>query len=193
MTCNDPTQLSCIEQAVERLVKVMNENQWKPQNGQWASWISRYWNGAADYLADRARRARVDRWGWLRDGPLHEEAQLIGWADGSAAGDAGAFGRVIASRGSNRASIQLEGVGGGWAPQMNSMSSDNLGFLGGSEGLHRRTSGLKVPDSWGECPNELWGDTYSNILHQLRRPEAGQWRNDDEDHILDSLYGCKWH
>ena len=146
----------------------------KPQDCQWASWISRYWNGTADYLADRARRARTDRWGWLRDGPLHEEAQLIGWADGSAAGDAGAFGWVIASRGSTRGSIQLEGVGGGWAPQMNSMSSEHLGFLGFPEGLHRRASGLKVPDSLGECPNEVLGETCCIILHQLRPPKAGK-------------------
>ena len=193
MTCNDNVQFCCNEQAFENLVKVMNNNNWKPVDGQWASWTSRYWNGTADYLAVRARRARTDRWGWLRKTPLREDAQLIGWADGSAAGDAGGFGWVIVSRGPNRASIELEGVGGGWAPQMNSMSSENLGFLGLSEGLSRRTSGLEVRENWGGCPAELCGKTYKIILHQLRLPKTGQWRNDDEEHILDYLYDCKWH
>ena len=129
----------------------------------------------------------------LRPTPLRHDAQLIGWADGSAPGDAGGFGWVLVSRGPNRTSLELEGVGGGWGPQMNSMSSENLGFLGLSEGLSRRTSGPQVPEHWGECPNDVWGETYKIIMYQLRPPDTGQWRIYDGEHILDFLYDCNWH
>ena len=162
-------------------------------DGHWVSWTSRYWNATADYLADQARRARTDRWGWLRPTPLRHDAQLIGWADGSAAGDAGGFGWVLVSRGPNRTSLELEGVGGGWGPQMNSMSSENLCFLGLSEGLSRRTSGLPVPENWGNASKMSGGETYRRIVHSLRPPDTGQWRNDDGEHILDYLYDCNWH
>ena len=152
--------------------------------------MSRYFNQTADWLASVSLQGQASYWGWLRRGPLFPTAQVIGWSDGTSS-TGGAFGWILISRGPTLCDVTLEGVGGGYAPQCDSMMAESLGFLGMSEAIKRRTQDIDTPRTWGACPAEVWTAAYARILKQLRRPTTGPWASEC-DSALEHLYNCQW-
>ena len=145
----------------------------------------------ADWLAGEAMKIDAGTWGWLRDGPIPAEVQLVAWSDGSVKGSEGSFGWILISRGASRIDITLEGLGGGRAPCMDSTGAEALGVLALSEGLRLCLSHNPAPRHWGVCPIHIWAGAYSRVLHQLRPAPAGTWANQDR-HIIEYLYEADW-
>ena len=135
-------------------------------------------------------RFREAQWGWLRRGPLHPDAQLVGWCDGTSSAD-GAYGWIAVARGPRCDDETLEGVGGSFAPQCDSTMAESFGFLGLTEVIKRRINEYPEPRTWGRCPHELWTTAYAKLLKQLRRPTTGLWAS-DEKNVLEQMYECDW-
>ena len=166
-------------------------SRWSPVGGAWVSWVSRYFNQTADWLAAQALTAQTACWGWLRQGPVPSTSQVIGWSDGTSSAD-GAFGWAIVSRGACLNSVTLEGVGGGFTPQCDSMMVESLGFLSLSEALKHRLDNQLPPRSRGTCPQALRTTTYAKIVKELTRPPTGPWASDDAN-VLAQMYECDWN
>ena len=191
MKCRDEVLFACLDGIINNLVQVLSTDQWQPLEGVWTTWVSRYFNGAADKLAGTAAQLAQSEWGWLRMGPLPERAQILAWSDGSC-GRAEGHGWLIASRGGEGDGITLEGVGGGSTQARESMHSEALGLLGLSEGLKRRVLQMGTPAGWGQCPQQVWTEAYASLLHQLRRPRAGPYSISNTLNI-ESLYEVAWN
>ena len=139
-------------------------------------------------------QARSPAWGWVRRGEISKRLQVLGWSDGSAKGSAGAFGWVLVSRGTSMMDLTLEGVGGGWAPDMDSCGAEALGALALTEALRLRAGNLPRPRGWAECPSEVWTQTYNRVLQQTRAPPTSKWGLlEDEGFILEQLYENNWN
>ena len=118
---------------------------------------------------------------------------MLGWSDGSSKASAGAFGWCLVSRGSSITDLTLEGVGGGWAPEMDSCGAEVLGALAISEALRLRAGNHDPPAGWQECPTDIWTACYSRLLRQIRAPPTTRWAQNDESHILEYLYDMDWN
>ena len=90
--------------------------------------------------------------------------------------------------------LTLEGVGGGWAPDMASCGAEALGALALTEALRLRAGNLARARGWAECPSEVWTETYGRVLRQTRAPPTSKWgQQEDEGFILEQLYENNWN
>ena len=191
MQCNSASHFCCLDMVVNNLVHVMSTTSFRPLNGAWCSWLSRWHNATADWLAAQAMQARTASWGWLRPGPIPAGAQLVGWSDGSSlCGAAGSWGFVFISRGADPTEVVLEAIGGGYSSQVDSLAAECLGSLALSEALRLRVDGHDIPRHWGQCPADVWANGYARTLHQIRIPPT--WAREDS-HNINSLYNISWH